>query len=42
MVLARAIAKFSNSSIGESYKHLMEMVTEAIEGWLEVANEKDI
>ena len=25
---------------GESYEHLMEMVKEAIEGWLEVANEK--
>ena len=22
---------------GESYEHLMEMVTEAVEGWLEVA-----
>jgi len=25
---------------GESYEHLMEMVTEAIEGWLEVASEQ--
>lgn len=27
---------------GESYEHLMEMVKEAIEGWLEVANEKEL
>ena len=27
---------------GESYEHLMEMVREAIEGWLEVANEKQL
>ena len=26
---------------GENYEHLMEMVKEAIEGWLEVANEKE-
>ncbi|MEL0590930.1 MAG: type II toxin-antitoxin system HicB family antitoxin [Planktothrix sp.] len=25
---------------GESYEHLMEMVKEAIEGWLEVASEQ--
>lgn len=27
---------------GESYDHLMEMVKEAVEGWLEVANEKEL
>ena len=27
---------------GESYEHLMEMVKEAVEGWLEVANEKEL
>ncbi|AMA10678.1 type II toxin-antitoxin system HicB family antitoxin [Picosynechococcus sp. PCC 73109] len=26
---------------GDSYDHLMEMVKEAIEGWLEVANEQE-
>ncbi len=26
---------------GESYEHLMEMVKEAVEGWLEVANQKE-
>ena len=25
---------------GESYEHLMEMVQEAVKGWLEVTNEK--
>lgn len=25
---------------GESYEHLLEMLTEAIEGWLEVASEE--
>jgi len=27
---------------GESYEHLMEMVKEAVEGWLEIANEKEL
>ena len=27
---------------GESYEHLMEMVKEAVEGWLETANEKEL
>jgi len=27
---------------GESYEHLMEMLTEAIEAWLEVASEREL
>ena len=27
---------------GESYEHLMAMVKEAVEGWLEVANEQEL
>ncbi|NEO28300.1 MAG: type II toxin-antitoxin system HicB family antitoxin [Kamptonema sp. SIO4C4] len=27
---------------GESYEDLMAMVKEAVEGWLEVANEKEV
>ena len=27
---------------GESYEHLMEMVKEAVEGWLEVSQEKHL
>jgi predicted RNase H-like HicB family nuclease len=27
---------------GENYEHLMEMVKEAVEGWLEIANEKEL
>lgn len=27
---------------GESYEHLLLMVKEAVEGWLEVANEKKL
>ncbi len=26
---------------GENYEHLMEMLSEAVEGWLEVASEQD-
>ena len=26
---------------GENYDHLMEMLSEAVEGWLEVASEQD-
>lgn len=27
---------------GENYEHLIEMVKEAVEGWLEVASEKEL
>lgn len=26
----------------ESYEHLMQMVKEAVEGWLEIANKKEL
>lgn len=36
------VALPSCHTYGENYEHLMEMVKEAIEGWLEVSQEKHL